>query len=160
MDVVGLLVGKLAELAAPLWSRHRFRPRLRIDLSWKSVQVWFPGMRTSRWRVVSLEVTASKSEEYVIAKGTIEASQRPPRSWRPVADLAEFLRLPVVIAANRRWDGSISGPTLADALSPLFPTVDAGTIHCRVILEDHFKTRVVSEPLPLTLPELRREESA
>lgn len=153
-------MGKLLdvlEFAAGLWRRFRFGPRIEIDLGWWRPPITTLGTSSTRyWRGISVEVVASKDEEFVVAGGDVEARAASSYRWGPISPLERFLPLPVEVEPNQSWSDEIEGETLAEvveeALDPSEP------VQLRVRAEDHHGTALKSNSLETTVEELRREK--
>src|SRR6266545_5827811 len=110
MDLLGL-GEKILGFGNGLWRRYRFGPRGRLSWSWQHLPIISLDRPDPSWRAVSIEVTSSKGEEFVIASGSIEF--RPPRGkWTTLTKLTEVLNLPIEVPANRQWTGEVSGESL------------------------------------------------
>ena len=138
------------------WQRFRFRSRLSIDLDWKGPLAWFVGDTYCVTRALLLTITASKHEEFVLARGIFEVQPLADRRWLPAAELSEFLTLPVIIPSNREWGERIYGPSLAKGLRG-FLHPQARTF-LRLTVYDLHGARLRSKPVELTILELEREE--
>jgi len=154
MDFLGI-GDRLFAFASSLWRRHRFRAKVEIDLGWDHLPILSLDGNDPRWRAITIEVTAPKADEFVIAKGTAQAKGKSG-SWAPVCKLADLLDLPIVVQANRQWHGSISGNSLVTEVKAALPTLEA--LRLRLILEDHHGSKVRSNLLAVSLEELVREE--
>jgi hypothetical protein len=155
LETVVALFDRLWQFGASFWRLHRFRAHVRIALDWDySIVIALYGP-TKRWRAISVIVTASKTEEFVIAKGTVEAKD-PRGRWVSITDLEDALSFPIVVDANRQWQGTLSGSPLAEKLKAELGPV--GTCRMRLILHDHHGSKLKSKPLEVMMSELRREE--
>lgn len=154
MDILGI-GDRLLAFATSLWRRHRFGARVRLDLGWDHLPILSLNGDDPRWRAIAIEVTAPKADEFVIAKGSMEA--RAARgSWVAVCTLDEVLSLPIVVESNRQWHGSISGKSLATKLNAKLGSPQS--LKLRLTLEDHHGSKIRSEPIAVTMQELVREE--
>jgi hypothetical protein len=153
--VIAKAAGGLLGFAKSRWRKHRFGTRASLALDWEA-QIIFIGGPNTRWRALGVKVTASKDEEFIVASGHLQARRTGRRRWSDSWALAEFLHLPIEIARNREWSGRISGGSVADKLTTSFASHDQ--IDVRLVLTDLHRAKVISEPLTVTLAELRHEE--
>ncbi len=155
MDLITILE-KLVGPATSAWQRHRFGARATIDLGWQRLPIiTIPGP-TPRWRAIRLIVTASKKDEFVVAKGSVEAKAGTKKRPATVADLDDHLNVPFVVEPNRQWEGTISGSSLADKLRS--HASSSGVVLLRLILEDLHKGKIRSGWLTVSLEELEKKE--
>lgn len=149
MDVLSVL-DKVWQLARA----RKFRARVEGELGWDHSLIINLDGPNKKWRSLAFKVTASKTEEFVIAKGKIEA--RSTDRWVEFVDLASELSLPITVDANRQWEGSIGGSTLVRALKASLGAVQ--TYQLRVVVEDNHGSKLRTNPIDATERELLREE--
>ena len=151
------LVDKIASLTKALWRRYRFRGRAELSLSWQHAALWVVPGPNPKWRAVAFAVIASKSEEFVVAHGVVEYRSHKQRRWQHLGALDQITTLPIIVQANRRFDGLLSGPSLAK----LFPQSigSAETVQLRLTLFDHHNSEITSDSLATSVSELQIERS-
>ena len=105
-----------------------------------------------KWRAITVTVTAPKGEESVIASGVVQTKNAKGR-W---TDVSELDYGPVVVEANRQWQGFVSGQSLVEKLKAALGPVSACQL--RLIPQDHHESKVKSKPLEVSVSELLRED--
>jgi len=134
----------------------RFGPRIRIGLGWTYLPIFFADAEIPRWRAIEVIVTAGKDEKFVVAGGAVQAKTTGSNRWQDIGDLERWLRLPAEVPRNRARAFTISGKTVGEEIRRRFSSVSS--LELRVIVHDHHRTRVVSDPIEVDLNELEREE--
>ena len=155
-SVLGKAAGWLFTLGRVLWRMFRYGSRTSLSLSWARPLITVLGERSSRWRAIELQATASKDEEFVLAKGCLEARKVGSWKWTLVENLDNLLHLPMEIQKNRQSDARIDGSSIANRLKGMF-TKDQ-QIEIRIISEDYHRSKTTSDVLVVTITELLREE--
>jgi hypothetical protein len=152
----------IREFAGPLrslwslWRGRRYGVRASIDLDWQHPIITSVPGPTHWWRAVALFVTAPKHEEFVVARGLIEAKTRRLARWKAVAELEDVLSLPHPVEASRQWEARISGPSLAKRLKALDLAQDE--VRLRITVADWYGTKARGRDLTARISELEREE--
>lgn len=154
-SVLGQL-GTVVPLLQKVWRRVRFGPRIRIELDWTYLPIYFPDAANPRWRAIAVIVTAGKDEEFVVAAGAVQVRTAGSGQWQDLNDLSRSLRSPAEVPKNRERAFRISGKTVGEEIRQRFGFVSP--LELRVIVHDHHWTRLVSDPLKVDLNELEREE--
>lgn len=138
------------------WHRFRYGSRLILTLSWNRSPITVLGKNNHRWRAIQLQGTASKDEEFVLAKGFLEARELGLSKWISVEDLGNLLDLPLEIQKNRQVTARIDGSAIVKRLKGTF--TEDQQIEIRIISEDYHHSRTTSATLVATLTELSKEE--
>lgn len=139
-------------------NRFRHPARVDLDLGWETTPLTFTDQtRKTYWRTISLEIVAGKAEEFVPAEGTVEVRSAGTDDWMMLRPLYCWVSLPEEIGAARAWEDHFSGPSVADALEGVPDSPES--LELRVRIEDHHGTAIESDPLEVTVEELRREKT-
>ncbi len=144
------------ELASKQWQQRRYGARVEIDLVWDLPVIIRIDDANPTWRAIRVVVTASKSDEFLVARGVIQAQSLADRRWFDAAQLSDFAALPVEVARNRQWQEEISGPALVQRLRGQMS--HGSRLFIRVVVCDHHGSKLRSNRLETTLQELAREE--
>ena len=155
-SLAGKAVGWLLTSGRSMWRRFRYGSRLSLALSWEGPLIYVLGERTKRWRAVELQVTASKDEEFIVAKGLLEGRKAGCGKWTSIESLENLLHLPIQVEKNRQSKVMIAGSSVAAKLEGIFTKDDQ--IKIRIIAEDYHHSQTRSDVLVVTLAELLREE--
>lgn len=155
--IIGKAIGWLLASGRFFWRRFRYGSRLRLSLGWQGPLITVLGERNPpRWRVIELQATASKDEEFVLTKGSLEAKKLGSWKWSFVEDLDKLLHLPMEIQKNRRLDARIDGSSIAKRLEGIYGKDQQ--IEFRIISEDYHHAKTTSDILLTTIAELLRED--
>jgi hypothetical protein len=152
------IASKLFSYAEKLWHRHRFGPRVDLELDWQFVPFGILGKPTTMWRAVRIIATAAKDRELVIASGYFEVRIKGANNFTQINDIAGSLKLPIHIDANRQEQYLFSGSSLAVGIYLQFKEVSLIEIGLNV--QDYHHTRIVSKPLEITIAELERRQTS
>ena len=155
-SLAGKAVGWLLTSGRSMWRRFRYGSRLSLALSWERPLIWALGERTQRWRAIELHITASKDEEFVLAKGHLEARKVGSWKWKSVENLENLLHLPIQVEKNRQSKKTIAGSSIATRLEGIFAQDEQ--VEIRIIAEDYHRSRAKSDVLVVTRAELLQEE--
>jgi hypothetical protein len=152
----GKALGWLFSSGRFFWRRFRYGSWLSLTLSWNRLPITVLGKNNPHWRAIQLQGTASKDEEFVIAKGFLEARKLGSSKWISVEDLGNLLHLPMEIQKNRQVTARIDGSAIVKRLEETF--TEDQQIEIRIISEDYHHSRTTSDALVVTLTELSKEE--
>lgn len=154
------MLGKLLDLlpwGERVWQKLRYPPRIEIGLDWEVAPVTTLAGPLKLYRMVSVEIIASKGEEFVVAEGKIEARATASDDWVRVGTLHLSYELPIDVERNRAWSGQLEGASVAAwieaAMEPPTP------VELRVTAQDHHGTTVESNTLETSVEELRRKKT-
>ena len=92
---------------------------------------------------LEIQATASKDEEFVRAKGYLEARKLGSWKWASVEDRDHLLHLPIEVQKNRRLDDRIDSSSIAKRLEGIY-TKDQ-QIEIRIISEDYHHSKIKSD---------------
>lgn len=156
-SITGKAIGWIFASGRFFWRRFRYSSRLRLNLGWQRPLITVLGERSPpRWRAIELQATASKDEEFVLAKGVLEARKLGSWKWTFVEDLDKLLHLPMEIQKNRRLDARIDGCSIAKRLEGIYAKDQQ--IEFRILSEDYHHAKTTSDILLTTIAELLRED--
>lgn len=154
--LAGKAAGWLLTLVRSMWRNFRYGSRLCLSLSWEGPGIYFLGKQIKQWRAIELKITASKDEEFVIAKGSLEGRKFGSSKWKAIDNLEEHIHFPIQVEKNRQSKEQIMGSSIAARLEDMFTKDEQ--IQIRFIGEDYHGSQTKSDVLVVTIPELLRVE--
>lgn len=157
MDPLGILlkgVSSVFPFAKKQWRKIRYGPRVQLSLDWQGLPIITLDRPNPFWRAVKISLIAAKDEEFVIAGGNLEVREVGKRQWLAAADMKSLLQTPIAVEKNREWTQLIAGESIVKHFPP---EASGSSVEVRIILQDHHRTKVVSDPLATSVDELLRK---
>lgn len=154
--LAGKAAGWLLTLVRSMWRKFRYGFRLSLSLSWEGPGSYVHGKQIKQWRAIELKITASKDEEFVIAKGSLEGRKMGSSKWKAIDNLEDHIHFPIQVEKNRQTTELVSGSPIAAKLQDIFAKDEQ--IEIRFIGDDYYGSQAKSDVLVVTIPELLQVE--
>lgn len=155
MDILSWLAGFIPN-PSTLYRKVRYKGRVRLALGWRGAGIYFFDRPNKSWRTLDVIVTASRDENFVLARGSVEVRASGRREWSHAMPLADALQLPITVPQNLEETYRVDGELLAMHIRQILPSVESVSI--RVRIEDYHRVGMVSDPLNMPVSELERTE--
>lgn len=155
MDLTWLT--RLLPRTETMWRSFRYKARVRLELGWAGPSFYRLGDPISGTCTVRMIVTASRDEDFVIARGVVEARAHDAREWSVFSPLEEVRHLPETVPKNLEKAYALDGPYLAKGLRVALPGVSA--VALRVRIEDYHRVKLTSDPLEVEVAELEKTQT-
>lgn len=139
------------------WQGLRHPPRVELGLSWNPSPDTTLAGPTVFERIITVEIVAGKTDEFVVADAEMEARAISSDDWTSVVDLTMFNGCLIEVEANRAWRGELEGwmiaPLIEDVLDP------KGPVQLRVTVQDYHGTTIESGPVETSVRDLLVEKT-
>lgn len=155
MDLTWLT--RLLPRTETLWRSFRYKARVRLELGWASPMIYFIGDPISATRTVQMIITASRDEDFIIARGVVEARAHDTQEWSVFCPLEDVRHLPETVPKNLEKGYALDGLFLAKGLRVALPGVSA--VSLRVRIEDYHRVKLTSDPLEVDVAELEKTQT-